>query len=90
MRWNAITMPPEQTRPVVGKGNRKAGKTSEPAPAEVKTHATAAEALDRITMPQEAIDRISELLIPGSSLIVSDHGLGSETGRYTEFVVLTR
>jgi hypothetical protein len=90
MRWNAITMPPEHPRPAVGKGNRKTGRTIEPAPAEMRTPATAAEALDRITMPQEAIDRIGELLIPGSSLIVSDHGLGSETGRYTEFVVLTR
>jgi hypothetical protein len=29
-------------------------------------------------------------LVPGSSLIVSDHGLGNETGRYTEFIVVTR
>jgi len=41
-------------------------------------------------MPQEAVDRIAELLTPGSSLVVSDHGLGKETGRYTEFVVLTQ
>jgi hypothetical protein len=39
-------------------------------------------------MPQEAVERIAELLIPGSSLIVSDEGLGPETGRYTEFIVL--
>jgi hypothetical protein len=38
-------------------------------------------------MPQEAVERISELLIPGSSLVVSDEGLGRETGRYTEFIV---
>ena len=49
----------------------------------------AAEALDRIQMPQEAVERIGELLIPGSSLVVSDEGLGRETGRYTEFIVLT-
>jgi hypothetical protein len=41
-------------------------------------------------MPAEAIDRIGEILTPGSSLIISDQGLGPETGRYTEFVVLTR
>ena len=41
-------------------------------------------------MPGEAADRIGELLIPGSSLVVSDEGLGRETGRYTEFIVLTR
>jgi hypothetical protein len=38
---------------------------------------------------QEAVDRIGELLIPGSSLVVSDTGLGLETGRRTEFIVLT-
>jgi hypothetical protein len=41
-------------------------------------------------MPKEAVERISELLVPGSSLAISDEGLGKETGRYTEFIVLTR
>ena len=50
----------------------------------------ATDALDRITIPQEAVDRIAELLTPGSSLIISDEGLGRETGRYTEFIVETR
>ena len=50
----------------------------------------ATEALDRVTIPQEAIDRIAELLTPGSSLIITDEGLGRETGRYTEFIVETR
>jgi hypothetical protein len=51
---------------------------------------TAAEALDRVQMPKEAVERISEVLTPGSSLIISDSGISSETGRATEFVVLTR
>jgi hypothetical protein len=41
-------------------------------------------------MPKEAVDRISELLTPGSSLIVSDQGTSYETGAGTEFVVLVR
>lgn len=90
MRWNAITMPPERSRPIDGRG-KKAGKKAEPAPTvSTKAPSTAAEALDRIKMPQEAIDRIAEFLTPGSSLVVSDHGLGRETGRYTEFVVVTQ
>ena len=52
--------------------------------------ATAAEALDRIAIPQDARDQISELLTPGASLIISDHGLGPETGKGTDFIVLTR
>jgi hypothetical protein len=49
-----------------------------------------AAALDRVTIPQEAIERISELVAPGSSLTVSDYGLGSETGKGTDFIVLTK
>jgi lipoprotein-anchoring transpeptidase ErfK/SrfK len=50
----------------------------------------AADALDRITIPQSAIDQISELMSAGASLIVSDEGLGRETGKGTDFIVLTR
>jgi hypothetical protein len=47
-------------------------------------------ALDRIEIPEDAIQQISELLTPGSSLIISDYGISSETGPYTDFIVLTR
>jgi hypothetical protein len=46
--------------------------------------------LDRLSIPQATRDRISELMTPGSSLIVTDHGLGPETGLGTDFIVLTR
>jgi hypothetical protein len=45
-------------------------------------------ALDRITIPQDALDRIAGIASPRSSLIISDEELGSETGKETEFVVL--
>ena len=51
---------------------------------------TPAEVLARIGIPQAAIDYISALIVPGSSLIVSDHGLGDETGEGTNFIVVTR
>jgi hypothetical protein len=51
---------------------------------------TPAQALARIGIPQAAIDYISALVVPGSSLIVSDHGLGEETGEGTNFIVVTR
>jgi lipoprotein-anchoring transpeptidase ErfK/SrfK len=47
-------------------------------------------ALDRIVMAPELVERISEMITPGSSLIVSDNRLSDETGEYTDFVVLTR
>ena len=49
---------------------------------------TAREALDRIAIPQDAIDRISELVSPGSSLIISDEAISNETGKGTDFVIL--
>jgi hypothetical protein len=47
-------------------------------------------ALDRIEIAPETLDRIAELLTPGASLIISDQGLGPETGRGTDFIVTTR
>jgi hypothetical protein len=39
-------------------------------------------------MPEEAVERISAMVTAGASLIISDHGLGSETGIGTDFVVV--
>ena len=92
MRWNLITVPNDVSRPEPARENRRRGQR-EPvvhAPVSHRAPSSAAEALDRIQFPPEAIDRIAEILIPGSSLVVSDEGLGRETGRGTDFVVLTR
>jgi hypothetical protein len=51
---------------------------------------TPQEALARITIPREVIDQISQLIIPGSSLVISDQGLGPETGEGTDFIVVER
>jgi hypothetical protein len=51
---------------------------------------SASEALDRVSMPKNVVDRISELMSVGASLVISDQGLGPETGLETDFVVLTR
>jgi lipoprotein-anchoring transpeptidase ErfK/SrfK len=93
MRWNLITFPTDGSLPSEDRPSRRKAKEP-PGPAvqfkPSKSPSTAAQALDRIHIPQEAIDRIGELLIPGSSLLLSDDGLGKETGRYTEFIVLGR
>lgn len=47
-------------------------------------------ALDRITIPAATLARISELMSPGASLIISDLAPSHETGRGTDFIVLTR
>jgi len=91
MRWNVVTVPIEASAGLKQTDFRKKKSSQESAKPILrpKSTATAAEALDRIRMPQEAVDRISEVLIPGSSLVVSDEGLGRETGRATEFIVLS-
>jgi hypothetical protein len=48
----------------------------------------ASDALDRIEIPREAIEQISQLLTPGSSLIISDYGISHETGNNTDFIVV--
>jgi hypothetical protein len=45
-------------------------------------------ALDRIEIPQDVVEQISELLTPGSSLIISDYGMSSETREDTDFIVV--
>ena len=45
-------------------------------------------ALDRITIPQEVIDRIGPTALPRSSIIVSDEPLSAETNYRTEFVAV--
>jgi hypothetical protein len=45
-------------------------------------------ALDRIVIPQDTLDQIAGMVSPRSSLIISDEGLSSETGRGTDFVIL--
>jgi L,D-transpeptidase catalytic domain len=47
----------------------------------------AKDALDRITIPQEVIDRIGPTALPRSSIVISDEPLHRETNYRTEFVV---
>jgi hypothetical protein len=64
---------------------QRVDRTAEPVPADVDG---AKSALERISIPQEAIDRIAEVISPGSALIVSDEALSKETGKGTDFVVV--
>src|SRR5215471_5542512 len=48
----------------------------------------AKDALDRITIPQDALDRIAPTALPRSSIIVSDEPLSRETNYRTEFVAV--
>jgi hypothetical protein len=45
-------------------------------------------ALDRVVIPEDIVDRITQLVSPQSSLVISDEGPSPETGRGTEFVIV--
>ena len=45
-------------------------------------------ALDRITIPKEVLDRIAPTALPRSSIVVSDEPLSEETNYRTEFVAV--
>ena len=89
VRWNVVSIP-EQSSSTDSTKERKASKqqiveSASSAPLSDKANA----ALNRIEIPQDTVEQISELLTPGSSLIISDYGISSETGPDTNFIVLT-
>jgi hypothetical protein len=48
----------------------------------------AKDALERITIPKDVLDRIAPTAVPRSSIIISDEPLSSETNYRTEFVAV--
>jgi hypothetical protein len=89
VRWNVVSIPEQSMSPDSNK-ERKAPKqqvVEGASPAALSGKANAA--LDRIEIPQDTVEHISELLTAGSSLIISDYGISSETGPDTNFIVLT-
>jgi hypothetical protein len=94
VRWLAVSIGYDRqpaAEPERQKGKGRAAREERPAtPSSEALRRSAAEALDRIELPAEALDRISPLLAPGASLLISDQGLGGETGKETDFIVVTR
>lgn len=95
MRWTAVSMPSDYPRIT----EREAANTKKMSRAERDRQAkaplampppAAKQALDRLELPADAVERIAAMLTPGSSLVISDNGISDETGADTDFVVLTR
>lgn len=78
LRWTALSMYPQRGAGI----SRRRGGPGQTSPDAAKA------ALERISIPQDALDRINELISPGSSLIISDEAMSKETGDATDFVVL--
>ena len=77
LRWTALSM-----HSTAGSSRGRPGEAAQTNPAAAKA------ALERISIPQDALDRVNELVTPGSSLIISDEGLSKETGEATDFIVV--
>ncbi len=85
LRWNVVSMYKNATEIEPYSGTKHGSKKHRPPePADV---VGAQKALQRLAVPQEAVDHISGLQLPGSSLIISDEGLSNETGKDTDFIV---
>ncbi len=101
-RWNVVSLPGKPPAKKVRKSadddrydrygrrrHRRDHDADRPA-AELPPPQSPAEALARIAIPQDVIDHVSEMMVPGSSFVISDQGLGEETGEGTDFIVVTR
>jgi lipoprotein-anchoring transpeptidase ErfK/SrfK len=94
MRWNAISIPTrargELEAVKARKGERITAALTERDVGDSREAQTAQAALERIEIAPAVRERIAELLSVGSSLTVSDYGISQETGRETDFIILTK
>jgi hypothetical protein len=88
LRWSVVSLsggrPPGGTIEPHGGARGSNGRDVEPMPTDPDSPKAA---LDRIVIPQDALDRIAGVA-PRTSLIVTDEALSPETGKGTDFVVL--
>lgn len=93
IRWTAISIhTPEKGDAEAArsrKGERVTAALNERDISDLREQTPAA-ALERIDIPAAVRERVGDLLTAGSSLTVSDYGISGETGRETDFIVLTK
>ena len=89
IRWTVVSIPEKSSLGQGAPPKLHKGPVKRTIETVLPTSDKAKAALDRIEIPQDVVERISELLTPGSSLVISDHGLSNETGKDTDFIVLT-
>jgi hypothetical protein len=82
LHWSALTM---YAKARVAPDHKSRRTAREPMMADI---AAAEAALGRVSIEQDTLDRISEFVSPGSSLIITDEAASQETGRDTDFIVL--
>ncbi len=95
LRWNVVSLPGEprvrhveERRDRYGRLRRR--EVEEERAGDAAPPQSPAQVLARIEIAPEVHEAIAQMIIPGSALIVSDQGLGNETGEGTDFDVVTR
>ena len=97
LRWNVVSLPgepPKRVRSVEERRDRhgrvRRREIEEERASDTPPPQGPAQVLARIEIPPEVNEAIAQMIIPGSSLIISDQGPGDETGEGTDFIVVTR
>jgi lipoprotein-anchoring transpeptidase ErfK/SrfK len=89
-RWSVVSMP-EKFSSTSASLNKKPSAPVQATVGTVRLESLsegARAALERVEIPQDEVARISQLLTPGSSFILSDYELSTETGNDTDFIVV--
>ncbi|MGD9804483.1 MAG: L,D-transpeptidase family protein [Hyphomicrobiaceae bacterium] len=87
VRWNVVSLYKNPTN-IEPPTPRVKGAHQSAAELPLTDIAAAQDALDRISVPGEISRKISEIVLPGSSLIISDEPASIETGKDTDFVIV--
>jgi lipoprotein-anchoring transpeptidase ErfK/SrfK len=94
LHWSVVSLPVRVRYAEWGGEDERGLRRRKAGAAEMKSAPvpdSPAEALDRLTIPADAMARITEALSTGGSIIVSDQGINAgETGEGTDFIVSLR
>lgn len=94
LRWSVVSLPVAVRTAMRSDGDERRTHHRKSSAGEAKPALvpdSASEALDRITIPADAMTRVAEALTSGGSIIVSDQGINQgETGEGTDFIVSLR
>ena len=86
--WSVVSLYKNPTAIEAPAPRTKGSKRSAPVEMPVTDIAAAQAALDRLDIPAEIAEQLSEVVLPGSSLVLSDEPPHLETGKDTDFVVI--
>ncbi|HEV2626590.1 MAG TPA: L,D-transpeptidase family protein [Xanthobacteraceae bacterium] len=93
LRWNVVSLPgepPRHVRYVEERRGRHGRVIEEERASDTPPPQGPAQVFARIEISPEVRDAIAQMIIPGTLLIISDQGLGDETGEGTDFIVVAR